>query len=77
MQTRSVLAAVLVALSAVAALSVTAAAKPASAGASSRGAEWCSDSNSSGTRNCGYHTLSQCRASISGAGGMCLRNPLL
>jgi hypothetical protein len=44
--------------------------------ANSRGAEWCSDNNSSGTRNCGYYTLAQCRASVSGIGGQCLRNPL-
>jgi len=37
-------------------------------------AEWCARYND-GSTNCGFHTLRQCRASISGAGGFCSRNP--
>ena len=29
-----------------------------------------------GARNCGFTTIDQCRATVSGAGGFCERNPL-
>jgi len=39
---------------------------------------WCAqysgDDGDSGT-NCGFSTLAQCRATISGIGGLCLENP--
>jgi len=34
-----------------------------------------SRADNDGSTNCGFHTLRQCRASISGAGGFCSRNP--
>jgi hypothetical protein len=37
-------------------------------------AEWCARYND-GSTNCGFHTLRQCRASVSGTGGFCNRNP--
>ena len=38
---------------------------------------WCAQySNDHGGRNCGFTTLEQCRATISGNSGYCERNPL-
>jgi Protein of unknown function (DUF3551) len=37
-------------------------------------AKWCSRSQLTGT-NCGFATFSQCRASASGTGADCIRNP--
>ena len=31
---------------------------------------------SGGARNCGFTTIDQCRATVSGVGGFCERNPL-
>ena len=36
---------------------------------------WCADySIKGGATNCGFSTLEQCRATVSGIGGMCRRN---
>ena len=32
-------------------------------------------SDSLGCTNCGFHTLAQCQANVSGMGGSCERNP--
>ena len=40
--------------------------------------KWCaqySGSISGGATNCGFVTIDQCRATISGIGGMCVLNP--
>jgi uncharacterized protein DUF3551 len=38
---------------------------------------WCAQYNMGfGGQNCGFSTLRQCRATVSGIGGMCLRNPM-
>jgi hypothetical protein len=38
---------------------------------------WCAQySNEHGGRNCGFATLEQCRASVSGNGGYCEVNPM-
>lgn len=36
--------------------------------------KWCARYND-GSTNCGFATFKQCQASISGAGGICSRNP--
>lgn len=38
---------------------------------------WCADygARESGARNCYFHTIAQCRAAVSGAGGYCTPNP--
>jgi hypothetical protein len=38
---------------------------------------WCirDGVNGAGSWDCSYHNLAQCRASASGAGGHCVRNP--
>lgn len=38
--------------------------------------EYCSV-NSSGMRGCGFETLAQCQASMSGQNGTCMRDPFL
>jgi Protein of unknown function (DUF3551) len=39
---------------------------------------WCANysGESSGGRNCGFTTWEQCRATVSGVGGFCARNPM-
>jgi Protein of unknown function (DUF3551) len=38
---------------------------------------WCAEyNNDHGGKNCGFATLEQCRATVSGIGGFCERNPL-
>jgi len=38
---------------------------------------WCAQyGDPSGMRNCGFSTLEQCRAAISGNGGYCDQNPM-
>jgi len=37
--------------------------------------EWCAQFNISGGTNCGFVTYEQCRAAISGLGGICQPNP--
>jgi Protein of unknown function (DUF3551) len=38
---------------------------------------WCAQYNlQGGARNCGFNTEEQCRATVSGVGGYCERNPL-
>jgi hypothetical protein len=36
--------------------------------------KWCAN-YTFGTRNCGFVTIEQCRASVSGVGGSCAPNP--
>lgn len=37
---------------------------------------WCAYAGGrSGYENCGYYTLDQCRAAVSGVGGACMPNP--
>lgn len=36
---------------------------------------WCATGAWAGSGGCSYSTLEQCRASIDGVGGMCVRNP--
>lgn len=38
---------------------------------------WCATYAAYGATNCGFYTWDQCRAAISGAGGMCSRNSYL
>jgi hypothetical protein len=49
------------------------AAEPAAA----REFQYCREDYSSDTRQCGFDTVEQCVAMISGRGGSCVRNPLL
>jgi len=44
------------------------------AGTSAHAAKWCAR-YTDGSTNCGFWTLRQCRASVSGVGGFCARNP--
>ncbi len=38
---------------------------------------WCAQySTKGGARNCGFNTWEQCRATVSGVGGYCERNPM-
>jgi hypothetical protein len=39
--------------------------------------EYCRQDNTSGTRQCGFDTMEQCLAMISGRGGSCMRDPFL
>lgn len=39
--------------------------------------EFCQQDYSSAMRSCGFETMEQCVAMISGRGGSCMRNPLL
>jgi len=43
------------------------------AGTNAQAAKWCARYND-GSTNCGFWTLRQCRASVSGVGGFCSRN---
>lgn len=36
---------------------------------------WCAQYGRDGGRNCGFVTLQQCQATVSGIGGFCERNP--
>jgi uncharacterized protein DUF3551 len=36
---------------------------------------WCATYSRRGSENCGYATLDQCRAQVSGLGGWCRPNP--
>lgn len=38
-------------------------------------APWCAIFSYSGGMDCGYYTLQQCRATLSGVGGVCEPNP--
>ncbi len=52
---------------------------PLAVGGAQAGIEypWCAVYSEStvGATNCGFSTLAQCRATISGVGGMCIPNP--
>jgi len=38
---------------------------------------WCAQFNGDyGGQNCGFSTLRQCQATVSGVGGMCIANPM-
>ena len=37
---------------------------------------WCAQYGDRGMRNCGFSTLEQCRAAVSGNGGYCEQNPM-
>jgi len=37
---------------------------------------WCAQYGMQGTSNCGFATLEQCRAALSGNGGYCDQNPM-
>ena len=37
---------------------------------------WCAQYGMQGTSNCGFATLQQCRAALSGNGGYCEQNPM-
>jgi Protein of unknown function (DUF3551) len=38
---------------------------------------WCAQySGDVGGQNCGFNTLQQCRATVSGVGGFCFENPM-
>ncbi len=36
---------------------------------------WCAQYSRGGSRNCGFTTWEQCRATVSGVGGYCIENP--
>ena len=36
---------------------------------------WCAHYSRSGTKNCGFVSFEQCRATVSGIGGFCAINP--
>jgi hypothetical protein len=36
---------------------------------------WCADYSGIGATNCGFYSFEQCRATVSGNGGFCTRNP--
>jgi hypothetical protein len=42
--------------------------------ASAQGA-WCAEYSGKGGTNCGFYTLDQCRAAVSGVGGTCSISP--
>jgi len=46
----------------------------ASAAASAQEYAWCAEYSDYGARNCGFHSLEQCRAALIGNGGVCVRN---
>jgi hypothetical protein len=45
--------------------------------AAAKNYEYCRQDYSSGTRQCGFDTMEQCVAMISGRGGSCMRDPFL
>ena len=59
--------------SALAGATLLSAAEPVAA----REYEYCREDYSSGMRQCGFATVEQCVAMISGRGGSCSRNPFL
>ena len=48
---------------------------PGSAGSAQAGA-WCQTDQDLIIVNCSYVSFEQCRATVSGVGGLCLRNPV-
>ena len=36
---------------------------------------WCANYGNHGGSNCGFYSYEQCRATVSGIGGFCQRNP--
>ncbi len=36
---------------------------------------WCAQYSNHGVTNCGFYSFEQCRATVSGIGGFCMRNP--
>lgn len=49
----------------------------AAAPAAAKDYEFCQQDHSSEMRSCGFETMEQCVAMISGRGGSCMRNPIL
>ena len=45
------------------------------AGTCADAAAWCAYYNDNAGTNCGFYTIQQCQAAISGAGGYCAPNP--
>jgi Protein of unknown function (DUF3551) len=45
------------------------------AGTEARAAPWCANYSPDNGTNCGFYTIEQCRAAISGVGGHCTPNP--
>ena len=45
------------------------------AGTCADAAAWCAYYNDNAGTNCGFYTIEQCQAAISGAGGYCAANP--
>jgi hypothetical protein len=37
---------------------------------------WCAEYSMQGSSNCGFTTIEQCRAALSGNGGYCNQNPM-
>ena len=47
-------------------------------GTDARAAPWCAHYGTDGGTNCGFYTIEQCRAALSGTGaGYCSPNPLV
>jgi hypothetical protein len=44
-------------------------------GTDARAAPWCANYSPDNGTNCGFYTIEQCRAAISGVGGSCTPNP--
>jgi Protein of unknown function (DUF3551) len=44
-------------------------------GSGARAAPWCANYSPDNGTNCGFYTIEQCRAAISGVGGHCTPNP--
>lgn len=44
-------------------------------GSTARAAPWCAHYGTGLGTNCGFYTIEQCRAAISGVGGHCTPNP--
>ena len=62
-----------VAVTALASVAFLEAVQPAAA----KNYEYCRQDYSSGMRQCGFDTMEQCVAMISGRGGSCMRDPFL
>jgi hypothetical protein len=56
-------------------ISIAIAAMLLAADADAASGRWCATYSRRGSENCGYATLDQCRAQVSGIGGWCRPNP--
>ena len=43
--------------------------------AGARAGTWCANYGNQSGSNCGFYSFEQCRATVSGIGGFCQRNP--